>query len=292
VELVSRTLPKTVSIVSDLEEVPPVRADLPQMHQILLNLCLNARDAMPGGGILKISTRLVNAPGLAAEFPRANAEDYVLIQVEDSGTGMDEETKRRIFEPFFTTKGPGKGSGLGLTLVYSIVANHHGFIGVDSTPAGAAFRVYLPVDTRPDESLPEESLEPPAAPGGVETILVIEDEEMLAEILAEVLTTKGYRVLSAADGEAGLRLFSEHRAEIALVLTDLGLPKLGGEEVVARIKAMDPEARIVVASGFVDPDTRASLAKAGVMQIVQKPYAYNEVLHAVRRGIDSPEALK
>jgi len=144
VELVSRTLPKTVSIASDLEDVPPVRADLPQMHQILLNLCLNARDAMPGGGILKISTRLVNAPELAAEFPRANAEEYVLIQVEDSGTGMDEETKRRIFEPFFTTKAT--GTGLGLGLAYQYIKSHNGILNITSHPGkGTHVQIKLPV---------------------------------------------------------------------------------------------------------------------------------------------------
>lgn len=292
VELVSRTLPKTMNVVSELEDVPTVRADLPQMHQILLNLCLNARDAMPGGGTIKISTHLVNGAAIAAEFPRAHARQYVLIRVQDSGSGMDEETRRRIFEPFFTTKGPGEGSGLGLTLVYSIVANHQGFIGVDSSQAGAVFRVYLPVDARAVEQAAEGEIESGTIRGGKETVLVIEDEELLTEVLVDVLSSNGYTVLTAMDGETGVALFREKREQIDLVLTDLGLPRIAGDEVVHRIKAMDAGARIIVASGFIDPAARAALMQAGVAQIIQKPFTYFDVLQAVRNGIDGTETLQ
>jgi two-component system cell cycle sensor histidine kinase/response regulator CckA len=291
IELLHRTFPKTISLISELSDTELVRGDSAQIHQILLNICLNARDAMPQGGTLRIASQMKDGTAVAAEFPRANADEYVFLSVADSGIGMDEETRRRIFEPFFTTKGPGKGSGLGLTLVYSIVENHRGFIAVDSMPgAGTTFRIYLPVDRTSDA---------PGTPGpartetpcGTETVLFVEDEEMLAAIIREILTEKGYTVLVAADGETGVTLFREKHQEIDIVLSDLGLPGLPGEEVVRRIKSIDPRAIVLVASGFVDPGVRARLTDLGVRHIIQKPYAPSEVLEVIRAAIDAGKPI-
>lgn len=290
-ELLNRTIPRTISLESELSDIEPVRGDSAQIHQILLNICLNARDAMPQGGSLRITSRMADNATVAAEFPRASAEEYVQLTIADSGSGMDEETKRRIFEPFFTTKGPGKGSGLGLTLVYSIVENHRGFIAVDSTPgAGTAFRIYLPVDRSP-ATAGQQSPRKVEIPGGTETILFIEDEEMLAAIIREILSEKGYRVLVAADGETGVALFQEKHQEIDIVLSDLGLPGLPGEEVVRRIKSIEPRAIVLVASGFVDPGVRARLTELGVRHVIQKPYAPVEVLEVLRAAIDAGKPI-
>jgi two-component system cell cycle sensor histidine kinase/response regulator CckA len=291
VVLLRETLPKTIAILTNLsKEIRPVTADLTQIHQVLFNLCLNARDAMPSGGTITITTTPAGAASVVSQFPRAVEMEYVRVDVSDTGVGMDDETKQRIFEPFFTTKGPGKGTGLGLSLVYSIVESHHGMIWVESAPGkGTTFSFYLPVEDRHVEA------SGPAAdllieiPGGSETVLLVEDEELLTEMVTEILAAKGYTVLSASDGEAGVALFSTRRREISVVLSDLGLPKLGGEEVFRRIRAIDPKARVIMASGFVAPEVRAELLIKGVKRLVQKPYQPSEVLLAIRTVLDTAE---
>jgi two-component system cell cycle sensor histidine kinase/response regulator CckA len=287
--LLRETLPKTISILTSLKEgIPAVTADLTQIHQVLFNLCLNARDAMPTGGTITIATSTADFASVVSKFPMAAERECVRIEVTDTGMGMNDETKQRIFEPFFTTKGPGKGSGLGLALVYSIVESHQGMIWVESAPGkGTTFSLYFPVEEhaveigRPGEDLLEE------IPGGSETVLLIEDEEMLAEMVNEILTAKGYTVLSASDGEAGVALFLTRRREISVVLSDLGLPKLGGDEVFTRIRAIDPEARVILASGFIDPAVKAAMMRKGLKGFVQKPYQPSEVLQALRTILDS-----
>lgn len=287
--LLHETFPKTIVVNTDLQEnLPLVEADATQIHQVILNLCVNARDAMNDGGTLLISTRTISGETLAANNPQAESVEYIAVEVEDSGTGMDEATRQRIFEPFFTTKELGKGTGLGLALAYGIIQSHRGFIDVSSQPAkGTTFRIYLPVHQR---VFPTQAAKMPVRgdlPGGIETILVIEDEKSIRDSLQSILMMNGYHVLTASDGEKGILTFREHQKEIALVVSDMGLPRLGGEGVFRGIKALDPQARIILASGFLDPQLRSELSAEGALHFVQKPFSLFDMLKKIREVIDS-----
>jgi two-component system, cell cycle sensor histidine kinase and response regulator CckA len=287
--LLHETFPRTIEVVLRRQPALPfVTADATQMHQVLLNLCVNARDAMPAGGTLTLVSGTVRGEELRDRFASAHPVEYVLLRVTDTGTGMDEATRLRIFEPFFTTKGPGKGTGLGLSLVFGAVETHHGFIDVESTPGeGTAFSIYLPAAVLPAHSRKKEAPKSAAdVPGGTETILLIEDEAMLGDLLAAALTGKGYRMLRAHDGQEGIEQFARHRTEIDLVITDIGLPVVGGAEVFRRIRAIEPAAKIILASGYIDPDLKAELQQAGASHFVQKPFAVSGVLATVRDVLD------
>lgn len=284
-KLVEETFPKTIEVRTNLQkELPPVLADVTQIHQVLLNLCVNARDAMPEGGTLLLSTAVVTRSILAAVHPEALGDRYVEVQVRDNGTGMDAWTLQRIFEPFFTTKGIGKGTGLGLSVVYGIIESHRGYIDVVSEPGGGTtFKIYIPVL---DHAIDDSAFGKNAADneqGRTATILVIEDEEMLRELLRSLLTSKGHKVVLAKDGEDGVNAYSQSPGAIDLVISDLGLPKLNGEEVVKRIKKIGGRARLAIASGFISPDVKAKLEKEGVVDFIQKPYRTAEVIKVVDR---------
>jgi two-component system cell cycle sensor histidine kinase/response regulator CckA len=289
VKMLRETFPRAIEVTTDLADgLPVIAADPTQVNQVLLNLCVNARDAMPKGGLLCITTRLVPAQSPRERNPAARAASFIALDVRDTGTGMDEETLQRVFEPFYTRKEFGKGSGLGLAMVYGIVTGMGGSLEVESAVGrGTAVHVYLPVTALPaaEPARPEPEGEPP---GGNETILVVEDEEMLRDLLRAVLEPKGYTVIEAADGPVGIAAFEANRASIGAVVTDLGLPRLGGDEVAARIKAADPSARVILASGFIPPETREQLSRIGVRHFIQKPYAADRLLQALREAIDDP----
>ncbi|MBI3394560.1 MAG: PAS domain-containing protein [Spirochaetia bacterium] len=236
-QLVGATFAKSISVTTTTQDgLPPILADSAQLHQVLLNLCVNARDAMPSGGRLSIETKSVGKSDVPSQLHNAQAETYVLVTVSDTGVGMNEDTKRRIFDPFFTTKDINKGTGLGLSLVWSILQAHKATIAVDSAPnQGTTFRMYFPAASIPPASTPpRERAE--ASRGGSETILVIEDEPYLSELLTIHLTEAGYNVIAAADGEEGVALFQQRHKDIALTLTDLGLPRLPGDAVFKQIR--------------------------------------------------------
>jgi PAS domain S-box-containing protein len=201
-KLLIETFPKTVMISTRLDShIPPVVADPTQLDQLLLNLCINARDAMPSGGTLFLVTTLITGDAVTTRFAQAGAANYVVLQVSDTGEGMDPETKRRIFEPFFTTKEKGKGTGLGLATVYGIIESHGGFVDVDSeVGVGTTFHVYLPAQAIPEAQAPTGTDLGEEVPGGSETLLIVEDEDMLRDLVKNVLTSRGYTVLAAADG--------------------------------------------------------------------------------------------
>jgi PAS domain S-box-containing protein len=286
VRLISQTFPKTIVVSTCLRpDIPAVRADSTQMHQVVLNLCVNARDAMPKGGTLTINTTAVFKETLVSKFPDAAAREYVEIDITDSGVGMDAATKRRMFEPFFTTKDFGKGTGLGLALVHSIVTNHDGFIDVETgLGIGTTFRILLPAhDEQPQIAAPPEDVQDVPGEGG--TILLIEDEEMLADLVKTVLLQKGYAVLTAQNGEEGVEVFNRHQAEITAVICDMGLPKIAGDAVCRKIRAIDGSAKIVIASGYIDPMVKVELQNAGARHFVQKPYSPDELLRVLRETI-------
>jgi PAS domain S-box-containing protein len=290
IKLLQETFPKTITISTSLQnDLPMIVADSSQIHQVLLNLLVNARDAMPKGGTLSISTATVEGDVVRIQFSKTNAAwRYVKVEVADTGIGMDEATRERIFEPFYTTKGPGKGTGLGLSVVFGIVEHHNGFIDVRSALGkGTTFVLYFPMPEHVGEELQAPKKELVDICGGTETVLLIEDEAVLRKLTQNILVSKGYTVLIAEDGMQGVELYRSHQKEIAVVLSDIGLPILGGHDVFRKIRAINPEAKIIFASGFFDPETKSEMFKAGLKNFIQKPYMLDEVLRKIREAIDT-----
>lgn len=264
-----------------------VRADPTQVEQVLMNLCINARDAMPGGGTIYIETSNAQFDEeYCASQPFARPGSYSLLTVSDTGTGMDAATLDRIFEPFFTTKELGKGTGLGLATVYGIVRQHGGFVHVYSEPGhGTTFRIYLPVSSQPcDSAEPVEDAGP--IRGGKEFVLIAEDHDGLRELARETLTSRGYRVLLACDGEQAVREFHEHSLEIDILLLDVVLPKLSGSEVYAQISQSAPRIPVIFATGYsADLALPDQLRRAGIT-VLQKPYSPRALARKVRDVLD------
>ncbi len=287
-KLLGETLPKNIEIHLKLEKpIPSIIADAGQIHQVLLNLCVNARDAMPEGGTISITTYITPVHSIVKKFPKALADEYLVLRVSDNGSGMDEATRSRIFEPFFTTKEFGKGTGLGLSLVFGIVESHKGFIEVESTPhVGTTFHLYFPLPLQFVKI--EENKEYISEPiiGGNETILLIEDEELLRGLVNEMLKLKGYNVLIAEDGEDAVRQYQQHQEEIQLVVSDFGLPKLNGFQVFKKIKAINPAVKVIIASGYVEPERKSEMLDAGVQEIIRKPFSVDKLLRCIRSVLD------
>ena len=285
VKLLSATFPRNIEISVQLSEnLPSVMGNATQIQQALMNLCTNARDAMPDGGNLTISAKIADPSIIAAEFPKAHFSDFLLIEVKDTGVGMDTETKRRIFEPFFTTKGPGRGTGLGLSVAYSILKEHRGLFVVDSEPGqGSTFRIYLPIESNTTTAT---GLTIETDRSGKDTILIIADEQMLRASLEETLVTQGYKVFTAVNGEQGVEVFQQHKDDITVVICDLGLPGLSGHEVIKKIHANRPGTRIIATSGFMDSEALQKLNQSGNPHILHKPYRLAELISAVRSEVN------
>jgi CheY-like chemotaxis protein len=292
-KLMQETFPKTITISTTLQkDLPTIVADAGQIHQVFLNLLVNARDAMPSSGTLSISTRTIDGKAVSSRFSKVTRDrvtrQYVQIEVTDTGIGMDEATRQRIFEPFFTTKSIGKGTGLGLSVVFGIVQHHNGFIDVRSIPGeGTSFVLYFPITERAPEIGQRVSKSIEEIPGGTETILVIEDEEMLKDLVKVSLVSKGYTVLTAEDGMQGVEMYQSRQKEIAVVLSDVGLPLLSGPDVFRKIREINPEAKVILASGYFDPEMKSEMFKAGLKNFIQKPYMPDEVLQKIREVIDT-----
>jgi signal transduction histidine kinase/ActR/RegA family two-component response regulator len=286
------TFPKTISFQLDLQpDFPPTTVDRSQIHQVLLNLCVNARDAMPDGGTITLQTTVIPGAELGEFFTGADAKHYACIRVRDTGGGMTPEVKAHIFEPFFTTKERAKGTGLGLSVVYGVVNNHRGFVQVETEPdAGTTFSIYLPMLASIDASAAGPYQLAPTSARDPQTILLVEDEEMLRELGIQVLETEGYRVLTAKDGEEAVEMFQAHRDEIGLVVCDLGLPKLGGREAFIKMKQTKPSVRAIVASGYLEPAVRSEILKAGVIETIQKPYDINELVATIQSVIGKAQS--
>lgn len=269
-----------------------VRADPTQIEQVVMNLCINARDAMPQGGTLIIETSNAVIDEVFCSFqPLIRPGVYSVLCVSDSGTGMDAATLDRIFEPFFTTKELGKGTGLGLATVYGIVRQHGGFVQVYSEVGmGSTFRVYLPVSAEEVQSArPAEDSRP--IQGGSETILVAEDHEGLRQLAVETLTHLGYQVLAVSDGEQAVREFKANRERIALALLDVVLPKLSGPEIYAQIAELKPGLPVVFATGYSADMAMLEKVRQKGLPVIQKPYSPRELARRVRESLDRQPAL-
>jgi signal transduction histidine kinase/ActR/RegA family two-component response regulator len=290
-KMLRATFPKTITFDLRLElNLPFITADRSQIDQVLLNLCVNARDAMPNGGVITLDTSITSGAELREFFTGANAEEYTRVRVRDTGAGIPPEVKTHIFEPFFTTKERSKGTGLGLSVVYGVVNNHRGFVQVESEPgAGATFSIYLPL-AQAHELSGEQQGELPIRPFSAQNILLVEDEEMLRDLGITMLTAEGYRVFAAKDGVEAVEMFEAHRDEIGLVVCDLGLPRLGGRDAFMKMKESKPGVRVIVASGYLEPGIRSEILKAGVVDTIQKPYEFRDLVEKIRAVIGEPEA--
>jgi PAS domain S-box-containing protein len=282
--MLEETFPRTIAISLELApDLPPVDGDRTQLHQTLLNLCVNARDAMPAGGSLSITTERIRNQGHAG-----GQVWFARLTVADTGSGMDETTKRRIFEPFFTTKEPGRGTGLGLSVVYGIVESHGGSITVDSAPGkGTKFRLDFPIPPSAAVHVAAMREAELSRTQGTETLLVVEDEEMLSELLKAALEALGYTVITASNGDQALSIYESLGEEIALVISDLGLPGMSGRDLFQKIRALRPEARVIIATGYLGPETRTELLALGANGLIQKPYLPDDVARAVREAFNA-----
>ena len=291
-ELLNGSIPKNIAVHWEFaDNLPPVLADAHQMTQALVNLCQNARDAMSEGGALTLRTRL--APEPPGQLNRdAKNEDFVLVEVADSGSGMDEAVRNRVFEPFFTTKPSEKSTGLGLAVVYGIVRNHNGAIEVESAPGrGSTFRIALPVAPAEEASSDRACVTSRNSGGDVSgdrhaTALVVEDEEAMLHLLRNILAERGYRVFTAVDGEEAAVRYHRNGDDIDVVLLDLDLPKISGTEVLRKIRARNPNARVVITSGYLEPELKAALVREGVTRFIHKPYEPEEIIAALEAEDD------
>lgn len=286
VSILRHSFPKNIDIEVVLKaRNETVYADSTQLHMVLLNLCVNARDAMPSGGKLTISIYNANSSEIQEKFKQANKDQYLVLEVTDTGVGMTNEVKSRIFDPFFTTKEIGKGTGLGLSIIYGIVNSHNALIDVDSEPGkGSTFRIFFPnIDA---EELKPEDVQASLNLRGNETILLVEDEEYLMSNINNLLQDFGYKVIIASNGYEGLRKFMENYEKIDLVITDLGLPKMTGEELFKEIKKVKPEILTIVMTGYIQLERRSELYKLGVKEILSKPVHFDDLLKVVRNILD------
>ena len=286
-KMLTRLIGEDIRLVTTLAPAAgAVRADAGQIEQVIMNLAVNARDAMPDGGALTLETANVEFTGEYVEghFP-AQRGRYVMLAVTDTGAGMSAETQARIFEPFFTTKEAGKGTGLGLATVYGIVKQSGGFIWVYSEPgAGTTFKIYLP---RVDEAaVPERRGQPADALGGSETILLVEDSDPLRDIASRVLERRGYTLLEASDGETALAIAAQHSGKIDLLLTDVVMPEMNGRQLAERLTALRPALKVLYMSGYAgDAVTRRGVIERG-MAYLQKPFTPDALARKVREVLN------
>jgi CheY-like chemotaxis protein len=270
-----------------------VIADPGQLNQVLMNLIVNAKDAMPAGGTLTMESAVIEVtPANAAQHVGIAPGWYVQLLVTDTGTGMDRETQERIFDPFFTTKLVGKGTGLGLSTVYGIVRQCGGFIRVDSQPGcGASFTIYLPRMEGAYAETPAPVPEPePAAARGDETVLVVEDQQNVRGIISEILRRGGYQVLEAANGGDALLLCESHPGPIHLVLTDVVMPGMSGRDLARRIESLKPGAKVLFMSGYTGGTIDISAAPGAGFAYFQKPFTPQSLARKVRQTLDAPWA--
>ena len=286
VELLKATFPEKIVFEVKIEpDVPAIPADSNQIHQSLLNLCVNARDAMLKGGTITIAVKKIGRRNLKDHFPEVEADQYVEVTVSDTGSGMGDDIMGHIFEPFFTTKG-GRGTGLGLSVVYGIMKAHNGFIDVESTVGqGTTFYLYFPVVVRTTETLTDEKETGESPSGHGEVILAIEDEEPLRDFLKTILEESGYKVLLASDGMRGLETYRDHMNEISLVLLDMGLPEMSGSEVLAGLLLLNPHVKVISASGYLEPEVKTDAYEIGALDFLPKPYLLDELLMKVHRAL-------
>ncbi len=285
--LLERTIDKKIQIEQSLaSDLWTVEADPSQIEQVLMNLGINARDAMPTGGKLTVTTENVHLSGNSnIGYIEATEGNYVKISISDTGKGIPEEIQSKIFDPFFSTKEKGKGTGLGLAVVYGIVKNHGGHINVKSSPAdGTTFEIFIPMSDKAEEmtGVVMES----KVPGGRETILLVDDEEVLRNLGHEILTNKGYTVFLASNGLEAIQWYEKQEGNIDLVILDMIMPKMDGVETYKHLKAMNSSLKILISSGYSHDSPSHTDFQNGIEGFVQKPYKIDALTKKVREILD------
>ena len=290
-KMLGRLLGETVALnFQSPAGLPRVLGDVGMIEQVVMNLAVNARDAMPGGGTLNISLEPETIDAAYAEtHPEARPGYFLMLRVSDNGTGMDSATLGRIFEPFFTTKEIGKGTGLGLATVYGIVKQHDGWVEVHSEPdKGTTFSVFLPATE--GQVVPEKIMEiaaPAPATGGTETILIVEDEDVLRDMARDILTDSGYRILDAASGRQALDVWQKSAQEIDLLLTDMVMPEgVSGVDLAERLMSDRPDLKVVYTSGYSAGEISAELLTRSQTHFLQKPYTHATLTKMIRDALD------
>jgi CheY-like chemotaxis protein/two-component sensor histidine kinase len=281
--MLQRMIGEHVDLIVRVGNVPClIRADAHQIEQVLMNLAVNARDAMPLGGILEISCCVLDEP---YERPGLGSLS-VLLDVRDTGIGMDESIKARMFEPFFTSKDKGKGTGLGLSTVYGVVSQAGGEIEVDSEPGlGSRFRIYLPLSDGPIEDVTPNQTN--STPVGLETVLLVEDEPGVRVLAETVLKKLGYKVLVADSGEAALDIWRDSKGTVDILLTDVIMPQMSGGDLAHTLRGMNPRLKILFMSGYTDDMIASHGVLAGETQLIQKPFTAEALGRKLRGVLDA-----
>jgi PAS domain S-box-containing protein len=288
--LLMKSIPKMMEIKTNLDDkIFPINADSTQIGQIIMNLVINARDAMGDNGTINISTKNLSLQKKTTisglNIPSGN---YIEFSVADTGCGMEKDVVQRIFEPFFTTKEAGKGTGLGLAVVHGIVKNHDGFIYCESEPdKGTTFKIIFLASTsgKPPQKIEEQ---PQQSPYGTETILFVDDEPNILEIGKETLSSYGYEVVTAENGEQALEVYNAQKNKISLVIMDLNMPGMGGKRCLIDLLTINNNAKVLMTSGYSIPQQTRDLIKVGAAGFINKPYKPDELLLKIRRILDCP----
>lgn len=279
-KMLETTMPKNISVETKVDAINEwINGDQCQLYQVLLNLAINAKDAMPDGGLLTIE--VLNEKG------RGAIDEFVVIKVTDTGTGIPGAIIQRVFDPFFTTKEIDKGTGLGLSIVHGVIKNHGGHVKVESKLGqGASFKIYLPAikySAAIDKQADDEHTD---SVGGSEWILVVDDEEMLRQVLVKALSAYGYSVLEAENGAEALSIYEKNTDKLHLVITDIDMPRMSGEDLCLKIKDRNPQSKVIVETGHTDRDVRDRMLSLGVQGFIQKPFSLEEILKTVRQVLD------
>jgi len=277
---------KEISIHCQLDkDLSLIEADEGQMEQIVLNLFVNASDAMRGGGDLIISTHNATDEDMRGRLYSPKAGKYVKLAVADTGIGMDEDTQERIFDPFFTTKEMGRGTGLGLASVYGIIKSHGGYIDVDSEEGqGTTFSIFLPVSEKKHH---EENKSTKHIIEGSGTILLVDDEELVLEVGSKLIERIGYKVFVAKNGSEAIDVYKECKAKIDLVILDMIMPKMGGGETYDKMKRIDSNVKVLLSSGYSIEGEAAEIIKRGCNSFIQKPFSMNALSVKIDQILDS-----
>lgn len=286
------TFPKTIQLqVSVQENIHAILGNETQLEQVLLNFCVNARDAMPEGGRLKLDAANFSVDETFLKLhPQAKKGHFVRITVSDTGHGIPRPLRKKIFEPFFTTKGPEKGTGLGLATAIGIIRNHGGFLTLDTEEGcGSSFHAFLPASLGPAPAKAPAPVHEPGPPTGHgEAILIVDDESTVLKVMTRSLEKSGYRVISAGDGEEGYALYFQHRGDVRLVITDMAMPGMDGPALIVALKKINPSVKIICTSGLGSSSQKETLAELGVHAILSKPCNSRIILQAIQDALSTP----
>jgi nitrogen-specific signal transduction histidine kinase len=280
-----RTKKEVTLHTSYQKDIWPSEVDRGQIEQVLLNLYVNAWHAMDGGGDLYLQTKNVTLEKKDVAPLGVVPGDYVKISVTDTGVGIDEETQRRIFEPFFTTKEMGRGTGLGLASAYGIIQNHGGIIDVDSKEGkGTTFNIYLPASAR---KIPKEEDGPTTVLRGTESVLLVDDEDMIIDVGQEILEEMGYKVFLARSGKEAIETYEKNKHKIDMVILDMIMPDMGGGEAYDRMKEVNPNVKVLLSSGYSIEGQASNILARGCNGFIQKPFSVKQLSHTIRQVLDS-----